>query len=172
VEKQRRIQEREARELRYVEEELESLSLGVYQGEIVTIEALIKHLNSLVPTEKTLAEKQQAIVPDDADRPARSVVIVPKSERQDDYFVGGGKKKGKQSNTSNADRPLKFDLELLGSFGLLSINIPKFVSEIPNTITLLEEKKQYFVENSAIQTEIKRKELLEKIKVAVKEEEE
>jgi hypothetical protein len=164
-ERKRRIAEREQKLLAQLERELEEAEMGAYKSEITTCDALIAQFTLLLPSSKDTTEAPKPQVINDANQPARSTLLVRKEDRDDDYFFVATNKKSKaKSKNAEKERPFKLALDVIDQLAVLDVAIPKKTSDLPAAIQQLQEKKTFFVENSAEQTEINKKKAMDKIR--------
>jgi hypothetical protein len=148
-----------------LERELEDAEIGAFKSEIISCDALISHFTSLAPSNK---ETQEVVARpsevNDPNQPARSTVLVRKEDRDEVFFVGGGKKSKKSKQQNDKDRPLKLNLEIIDQLSLLGVDIPKTTADLQSSIQQLKDKKAHFAENAAEQTEVNKKNAMEKIR--------
>src|SRR6266542_4400803 len=87
--------------------------------------------------------------PDATSNVPEGVVLMKKSDRDDDYFTGCGKKHKKTQKEKKSGKNNAFQLPLSVMDELISLNIatPHNFSEIEQTIKGLTQKKEYFIEN-------------------------
>ncbi|KAJ3354317.1 hypothetical protein HDU83_005472 [Entophlyctis luteolus] len=169
--------EREAREQQYkeqkkaeaaarlqkaAEEALENAKIPAFTEEINICNSLISFLAPFSTAGKVVANatesasagassnlrKVDGAVPDGA------VALKKKDDREEDFFMGGKKGKGKKAPAAvSAVKAIKVDLHTLELFSKLQLEIPTSAgAEVDTTITALEEKKTKFLADQAAQT--------------------
>ncbi|CAB5390215.1 unnamed protein product [Rhizophagus irregularis] len=152
----------------------EEAAVPAFQLDILNCENLINYFESLNGGTGKSAQLQSSPTapvdsnirqPDATSNVPEGTVLMKKSDRGDDYFIGGGKKhkksqKEKKSSKSNVF-PLSFSImEQLTS---LDVAVPLNSSEIEQTIESLFQKKKYFIENQDRVT----KENMEKVEAEI-----
>jgi len=137
---------------------LEEASEKAYTNEILTCEGLINYFDPENANKKTDAPVREL-----AAQPGRTVTEPPKGmkltkkdDREEDYFIGGGKgKKGKKGRgvaggeSPAPSTPGKFSLSLgiLEELGKVDIPTPMAQEDIPATLEKLREKLTYYKDN-------------------------
>jgi len=168
-ERKKRIQaEKDEKLARRFEAELENAEIPAFTEEINSCNTLIGILNNQLENKNETAaeEAQNAKANLEASIPEGAVMLNSKSEREEEvFFSGKGKKNKKQHNKNkeNKNAPVKFDLGVMEAFWKLKVEVPSSIEEIKETIKTLEEKRNYFQENSAEQTRKNKEEAQRKI---------
>lgn len=173
--KRKQAQERENQYKKEVmDRKREEAAIPAFQLDILNCENLINYFESLNGGTGKSAQLQSSPTapvdsnirqPDATSNVPEGTVLTKKSDRSDDYFIGGGKKhkksqKEKKSSKSNVF-PLSFSImEQLIS---LDVAVPLNSSEIEQTIESLIQKKKYFIENQDRVT----KENMEKVEAEI-----
>ena len=139
---------------------LEEASEKAYTNEILTCEGLINYFDPSSANKKSEVAAREL-----AAQPGRTVSEAPKGtkltkkdDREEDYFIGGGKgKKGKKNRaqiSSSAESPAtstpgKFSLTLgiLEELSRVDVPTPMAQEDIPATLEKLREKLAYYKEN-------------------------
>ncbi|KAJ3029128.1 UNVERIFIED_CONTAM: hypothetical protein HDU68_000083 [Siphonaria sp. JEL0065] len=180
AERVKREQEKEEEQKKYLsdraqkaaESALESADIPAYTDEINTCNSLIAFLAQYSTSGKVAANAAEAttsafatnIRKVDSALPDGAVALKKKDDREEEFFLGGKKGKGKKAPSTPsapAAKTLKIDLVTLELFGKLKLDIPVSAgANVDASIAALEEKKAAFIAEQAAQT-IKNKAAIE-----------
>ena len=154
--KQRQKEERDEKLRFMAEKELELAAIPAFTNEINLCSVLTSRLSGLLPEnskENSLVEEKDTPSSSLA-APEGSVLMKKKSDRDEDLFVARKPKKSAKRGSALPDKikPLKLDIEMIDQFSKLDIEIPVSGADIPKTLTALEAKKAFYLENQAAKT--------------------
>ncbi|KAI9498919.1 hypothetical protein BDB00DRAFT_754224 [Zychaea mexicana] len=181
-EKLRKQQMEQEKRQEAAQKELELAALPAFEHEITLCDNLSNFLQSFLSgnnsnKEATLPGGRELNMPE-------GVALVKKSDREEDYFVGGGKKKkgskggnassvpaanNKEKKTADA---LKLPLSTMEGFFEVKVTVPTKVSDIPDTLEKLKERKEQYLADQPKVTEENKKRAQAKIEAMLKKEEE
>ncbi|KAJ3066755.1 hypothetical protein HDU98_009982 [Podochytrium sp. JEL0797] len=147
---------------------LENAEIPAFLEEIQTCETLISFLAPYSTSGKVVANAAEATTSAfaatnlrtvDSALPQGAVALKKKDDREEDMFMGGGKKgKGKKNHSAatpvaKSTKTLKIDLVTLDLFAKLKLEIPVAGSaSVDAAISAIEEKKAAYVADQAAQT--------------------
>ncbi|KAI9339667.1 hypothetical protein BDR26DRAFT_862097 [Obelidium mucronatum] len=143
---------------------LEDAEIPAFTEEINICNSLISFLSQYSTGGKVVANAAEATTSAfakearkvDSALPDGAVALKKKDEREEDFFMGGGKKgKGKKTAApaTPAAKTLKIDLVTLELFAKLKLEIPVSAgASVDASIAAIEEKKASFVADQAAQT--------------------
>ncbi|CAI2180244.1 5093_t:CDS:2 [Funneliformis geosporum] len=152
----------EEREKQYKQEvadtKREEAAIPAFQSDIVTCDNLINYFQSFnggkssqpqPQTPNTIPVDSNIRQPDATSNVPEGAVLMKKSDRDDAYFTGGGKKHKKSPKEKKGGKSNSFQLPISVMDQLISFKIatPHNFSEIEQTIEGLIKKKEYFIEN-------------------------
>ncbi|RKO91305.1 hypothetical protein BDK51DRAFT_21211, partial [Blyttiomyces helicus] len=158
VYKARRMEENEARLTVQAEKEREAAEIPAFTDEINQCTALGKLLQSFVsgPARPETAPSSGSATPLSAPAiPDGAVLLKKKDEREEDFMVMGGGKKGKKGKKQPAPdkaKPFKLDFETIDQLIKFGLDLPVTANDIPATIAALDAKKTAFVDKQKEQT--------------------
>ncbi|KAF7731744.1 hypothetical protein EC973_008258 [Apophysomyces ossiformis] len=170
-ERLRKIQEEAEKRKEAAQQELELASLPAFAHEITLCDNLAKYLQTFIggQTQGNAAPKS---LPEINNAP-EGFVLLKKSDADEDYFAGAGKKKSKGPvNKEKKTDTLKLPLATLEDFFQIKVTVPTKISEIPATLEKLKERKAYFEAEQPKVTAANKKKAEEKIAAMLKEAEE
>lgn len=147
--------EKEKRQ-RNAERMLEAACEPAYENEILNCENLIRYFdptyvaNPSVVAEDTMAAKGQRTV----DGLPEGAKVVSKAERNDEYFVGGGKKKKIQQPRVSPSKEGNYSLSIgtMDDLNKVGVQAPMNQLEVPKTVEELKKKLYYFKDNQKEKT--------------------
>ncbi|KAI8145602.1 hypothetical protein BJV82DRAFT_511571 [Fennellomyces sp. T-0311] len=178
-EKLRKQQIEQEKRQEAAQKELELASLPAFEHEITLCENLSNFLQGFLgganPAETKAAADQTASAPGREINMPEGVALKKKSEREEDYFVGGGKKKGHKGSQAAKEKKsdtLKLPLSTMEGFFEVKVTVPTKISDIPNTLEKLKERKEQYLAEQPKVTEENKKRAQEKIAAMLKKEEE
>lgn len=125
---------------------LEEASAPAYQDEILACEGLIRYFDpSALPAKETtgaskFAASAQRTVDDSGIKGTR---LAKKGDDDDNYFIGGGGKKGKKGRKAPAaPAEAKFNLSIgvIEELAKVSVDAPSSQADVPATVEKLKEK--------------------------------
>lgn len=186
-EKLRKAQEEEEKRKEAAKQELELASLPAFEHEITLCDNLGNFLQSFLnkgETNGTITGANNEEDTKNATTGGRTieapdgVALVKKSDREENYFVGGGKKKGKSGSKKGANSSsgganpasdmLKLPLATMEGFFEVKVTVPTKISDIPSTLEKLQERKAYYLAEQPRVTEENKKKAQEKIDAMLK----
>ncbi|CDH58278.1 related to bfr1-nuclear segregation protein [Lichtheimia corymbifera JMRC:FSU:9682] len=187
-EKVRKAQEEEEKRKEAAKQELELASLPAFEHEITLCDNLGKFLQSFLNKGETNGTASAAANNEEDAKNAATggraieapdgVALVKKSDREENYFVGSGKKKGKGGSKKNANAAssgatpvsdtLKLPLATMEGFFEVKVTVPTKISDIPSTLEKLQERKAYYLAEQPRVTEENKKKAQEKIDAMLK----
>lgn len=127
---------------------LEEASAPAYQDEILATEGLIRHFDpsALPPKETTAASKFAASTQRTVDDAGfKGTRVGKKDADEENYFVGGGGKKGKKGKKSGAAET-KFNLNMgvIAELAKVGLDAPASQADVPATVEKLKEKLAFW----------------------------
>ncbi|RUS17243.1 hypothetical protein BC937DRAFT_90236 [Endogone sp. FLAS-F59071] len=194
--RQFQIQRREAillRQQEIVEEkrqaaardERESADIPAFEREIITCENLIKFLRPSAaatdspPTTPTTPTANTNIRQPDASNAPQGTVLKKKSDREDEYFVGGkyakkSKNQPKQAaaTATTGSTGLKLPLEIMEAFYTIEVAIPTSAADVDRAIDALRARLAHYKAEQPKVTEEKKRKAEEKIAALLAKQEE
>ncbi|KAF2233782.1 hypothetical protein EV356DRAFT_559825 [Viridothelium virens] len=161
VRKERQKAERDAYEKgkrkQVAEQKLEEASAPAYQDEILTAQGLIRFFdpsadvgNKAATGPSEFAAAAQRKVDDSGMKGMR---LVKKDDREDDYFVGGGGKKGKKgrkgvtgvtSPTSTEGSKFNLSIGIIEELAKIGVDPPSNQGDVPGVVEKLKEKLDHW----------------------------
>merc|ERR1711977_78838 len=145
-----RKKEQEARRLKQLEREVESLDEQPFVDELTRIDQCTRYCKSMLPQEvEKKEEEKKEVVYNNKDK---EVVLLTKEARaQEEFFFAPTKvksKKGKkQAGGDSGDaskKKLNLNMSNFADFQFLNLAPPMYVADIPDLLVKLGEKKQHF----------------------------
>merc|ERR1719506_1124310 len=145
-----RKREQEARRLKQLEREVESLDEQPFVDELTRIDQCTRYCKSMLPQEvEKKEEEKKEVVYNNKDK---EVVLLTKEARAaEEFFFAPTKvksKKGKkQAGVDSGDaskKKLNLNMSNFADFQFLNLAPPMYVADIPDLLVKLEEKKQHF----------------------------
>jgi hypothetical protein len=182
--KQRQKEYEETQRKAQAEQERELAEIPAYSQEIATCETLLTYLHSYGNDSNATTEAVNGKADANAKSPAgrqadatanvpEGAVLMKKSDREEDFFVGGKKKSGsKGPKEKKSDQTVKFPLAIMESFWEVKITIPTKPAEFDATIEQLKERRDHFLSEQPKKTEENKKKAEEKIAALLAKEEE
>ncbi|KAI9023001.1 hypothetical protein CLU79DRAFT_701560 [Phycomyces nitens] len=172
-ERLRKLQAEADQRKEIAEQELELASMPAFSHEIALCENLAKYLGGFV--------NNGPIVPTAAAAPVdapKGMVLLKKTDLEETYFMGGGKKNKNKNNGAKAavapkkSDTLKLPLSTLEDFFLVKVTVPTKISEVSVTLDKLKERREYYLAEQPKATESNKQKAIAKIAAMEKEEEE
>ncbi|KAL0091098.1 hypothetical protein J3Q64DRAFT_1027852 [Phycomyces blakesleeanus] len=185
-ERLRKLQAEAEQRKEVAEQELELASMPAFAHEIALCENLAKYLGGFV-NNGPIAASAAAAAPVNA---PEGMVLLKKTDLEETYFMGGGKKNKNNKNKSNGNSPtgaagadkasvlpkksdaLKLPLSTLEDFFLVKVTVPTKITEVAVTLEKLKERREYYLSEQPKVTESNKQKAIAKIAAMEKEEEE
>jgi len=127
---------------------LEEASSPAYQDEIIATEGLIRHFDpSALPAKETtstskFAASSQRTVDDSGFKGTR---VSKKDEDEENYFIGGGGKKGKKGKKSGAaEAKFNLNIGIIEELAKVGLDAPASQADVPATVEKLKEKLAFW----------------------------
>merc|ERR1719487_2484370 len=143
---EQRKQEQEERRKRQLERQIEALDDEPYVDELARVDQCTRWCKSMLPQEsgKKEEEKKETV----HNNKDGEVVLLKKEDRDSEFNIPATKmksKKGKKQGAADASKQkLTMNMDNFGDWAFLGLPPPMFVSDIPELLTKLEEKKKHF----------------------------
>ncbi|KAI7868457.1 hypothetical protein BDF14DRAFT_1793401 [Spinellus fusiger] len=177
-ERQRKLQAEADQRKELAEQELELASMPAFSSEIALCDNLAKYLSGFVSSGNATEGEVAAVAATPINVP-QGMVVLKKTDVEEGYFMGGGKKKGakgisgpKAPTAAKKSDALKLPLTTLEDFFTIKVTVPTKISEVAATLEKLKEKKEYYLNEQPKATENNRQKAIAKIAAMEKEEEE
>merc|ERR1719387_241452 len=145
-----RKKEQEARRLKQLEREVEALDDQPFVDELTRIDQCTRFCKSLLPqeTEKKEEAKKDTVYNNKGEE---TVLLSKEARAAEEFYFAPSKvksKKGKkQAGADSGDaskKKINLNMSNFADFQFLNLAPPMYVSEIPDLIIKLEEKKEHF----------------------------
>jgi hypothetical protein len=171
----RKAQEEADKRQEAAKQELEFASLPAFESEIALCDNLGIFLEGFITNDSVKSTNgttnSTAAVAD-----AFEGMVIKKKD-DDVFFAGNSKKKGKKGGNKDATKEKKVDtlkipLATMEAFFDIKVTVPTKISEIPETLQKLKDRKQYYIEEQPKVTAANKKKAEEKIEAMLKAEEE
>jgi len=139
--------EAEERQRARLERQVEALDDQPYVEELARVEQCTRYCKTLVPDEaKAEAEEKKETVFNNKDN---EVVLLKKDDRNDEGIVAATKVKAKKSSKKKgggdaSKQKITLNMDSFKDWAFLGLPPPMFLSDIPELLTKLEEKKKHF----------------------------
>merc|ERR1711959_875921 len=136
----------EERRKRQLERQIEALDDEPYVDELARVDQCTRWCKSMLPQEsgKKEEEKKETV----HNNKDGEVVLLKKEDRDSEFNIPATKmksKKGKKQGGADASKQkLTMNMDNFGDWAFLGLPPPMFVSDIPELLTKLEEKKKHF----------------------------
>ncbi|KAG9285351.1 hypothetical protein G9A89_010826 [Geosiphon pyriformis] len=136
----------------------EEAAIPAFQDEIVTCETLLHYFQSLQGNGKITEQipnpssaNLNLREPDISSNIPKGMMLTKKSDRKEDYFVGGkySSKKNKSAKDKKPGKTNGFHHDILRQLTSVKVAIPTNLSEVEKTIVELTEKRAYYIENQS-----------------------